>query len=368
MFINQNNLSNHLYFMKLAYKQANVNLGNTKDNPSVGCVIVKNNRVISAGTTSFNGRPHAEANAINWSKESVLNSTMYVTLEPCSHYGYTPPCINKIIKRKIKKVFFSVYDPDHRSFNKSYKLLKKNKINVSMGLYSKEIAKFYKSYFLLKNKNNLPFVTCKLAISKDYFTIDKRKKWITNKYSRARTHLMRSIHDCLITSSETIIKDNPFLSCRIEGLKNRSPAVIILDNKLRVKINSRIINDKINRKTIIFYNKKNLKKIKLLKKKGIKLYKIALNKNHDLNLRKVLIKAKQIGFSRIFLESGIKLSVNFLKENLVNELKIFISNNKIKKNGSGNIKTYLKKILNNKKKRTEDTNLFDNKLLTYIIK
>ena len=105
--------------MNLALQQANINVGNTKDNPSVGCVIVKNNNLISAGSTSFNGRPHAESNAVNFSKINVINCTLYVTLEPCSNYGQTPPCVNLIISKKIKKVIFSIFDPDIQSNKKS---------------------------------------------------------------------------------------------------------------------------------------------------------------------------------------------------------------------------------------------------------
>ena len=107
MNTNQNNQRNHLFFMKLAFAQANKNLGNTNENPSVGCVITKNNSVISSGCTGLNGRPHAEINAINFSKTSLKNSNLYVTLEPCSHYGKTPPCTKSIIKSKFKKVFFT---------------------------------------------------------------------------------------------------------------------------------------------------------------------------------------------------------------------------------------------------------------------
>ena len=112
MFISQNKNNNHSFFMRLALDQAHRNLGNTKTNPSVGCVITKNNSVISVGCTSINGRPHAEANAINFSKNNLKNSNLYVTLEPCSHYGKTSPCTSTIIKSKIKKVFFSITDPD----------------------------------------------------------------------------------------------------------------------------------------------------------------------------------------------------------------------------------------------------------------
>ena len=116
--------------MRLALEQAKKILGNTKKNPAVGCIIIKNHHVISAGNTSINGRPHAEQNAINFSKTNLKNSELYVTLEPCSHYGETPPCVKLIIKSKIKKVIFSIKDPDPRSFNKCAKKLKARGIIV----------------------------------------------------------------------------------------------------------------------------------------------------------------------------------------------------------------------------------------------
>ena len=133
--------------MKLALLQANRNLGNTKDNPAVGCVIVDKDCILSVGNTSVNGRPHAEQNAINHSKFDIKNSVIYVTLEPCSHYGKTPPCVNLIIKNKIKKVFFSLKDPDERSYDKSTNQFKRNRIEVKNGILAQDIKNFYKSYF-----------------------------------------------------------------------------------------------------------------------------------------------------------------------------------------------------------------------------
>ena len=350
--------------MRLALQQAQKTLGNTKKNPAVGCIITKNNHVISVGCTSINGRPHAEQNAIDYSKISHKNSQLYVTLEPCSHYGKTPPCINSIIKEKIKKVFFSIRDPDPRSFNKSTSKLMKKGIYVKNGVLKKEINLFYRSY--LKNKKDiLPFVTCKLAVSKDFYTINKNNKWITNKFSRGRVHLMRSRHDCLITSSKTIIDDNPKLTCRIDGLKYRSPPRIILDNKFKIPMSAKIIKKPSYCTTIIFYNKSNKKKMQLLKKLKIKTYKIPLDSDGDLDLKESLIKAKRLGFSRIFLESGIKLIVNFLNKNLIDDFKLFISNKNLNKDGEANFKKYYKYFLNNKKKVIEKVNLFDDRLITY---
>ena len=153
--------------MKLALLQAQRNLAHTSENPSVGCVITKNNSVVSVGCTSNNGRPHAEYNAIYQSKINLKGAELFVTLEPCSLYGKTPPCTKSIINSGIKKVFFSINDPDLRSYNKSTKLLKKKNIKVKKGICKKETNLFYKSY--IKSKSSLlPFVTCKLAISKDF--------------------------------------------------------------------------------------------------------------------------------------------------------------------------------------------------------
>jgi len=367
MSLKNNILQKNSYFMNLALNQARRNLGNTKENPSVGCVIVKDDILIGTGYTGINGRPHAEYNAINNCIKNLTNSRLYVTLEPCSHYGKTPPCVKNIIRKKIKKVFISIKDPDLRSFNKSSKILKKNNIYVNVGINFKKNKDFYRSYIFYKKKK-LPFVTCKLASSKDYFTINKNKKWITNKYSRGRVHLMRSQHDLIITSSKTVNNDNPLLNCRIKGLENTSPSRVILDNYLKISLNTNVVRESRKYNTIIFYNKSNIKKINKLKKLGVKMYQIQLDANGNLNLKEVLFKVQKLGFSRIFLESGIKLATSFLKENLVNDMKIFISNNKLNKNGIGSIKEYFKTFLNNKKYRLEKVNLFDDKLISYKIK
>jgi len=353
--------------MNLALQQAKNKLGLTNDNPAVGCVIVKDNHLISAASTGINGRPHAERNAINFSRTKLDGSELYTTLEPCSHYGKTPPCIKSIIKNKISKVYFSIKDPDPRSFNKASVNLKKYRIKVSSGLMRDEMHYFYRSYISSK-KDKVPFVTCKMAISKDYYTINREKKWITNRYSRGRVHLMRSNHDCLITSSETIINDNPLLNCRIKGLEKNNPTKIILDAKLKVPTNSKIIKESKKKKTIIFYNKNNKKKIQILKKLNVKLIKMPINDKGYFDLKILLNKIKKLGFSRVFLESGIKLVNNFFRDNLIDDFKLFISGKNLGKKGSGSARNYLKFFLKNKKYIHESVNLFDDKLISYRIR
>ena len=179
---------------------------------------------------------------------------------------------------------------------------------------------------------------------------------------------MRSNHDCIMTSSRTIINDNPRLTCRIDGLKARSPSRIILDNKLKIPIDSKIIKEANNYSTIIFYNKFDDKKIKLLKKLKIKIFKISLDNSGNLHLKESLIKAKELGFSRIFLETGIKLATSFLNENLVDDFKLFISNKNIGKNRNASVTKYFRHLLRNKKNIIEKVNLFGDKLISYKLK
>ena len=348
--------------MSLALMQAQKVLGNTKKNPAVGCVIVKNNNLISAGHTSFNGSPHAEHNAIKFSNKKNYNSDLYVTLEPCSHYGKTSPCTKKIIKNKINKVFFSLKDPDIRSHDKSTKEFRRNMVAVKKGILYLKVKNFYESYLNSKN-NKLPFVTAKIAISKDYFTKNKKGKWITNQFSRGRVHLMRSNHDCILTTVSTVIMDNPKMTCRIYGLENTSPARIILDKALEIPINSKILKDGKKYNTIIIFNHVNVKKIKKLKKLNIKLIKMPLNKNGYFNLEDILIRVKNLNFSRIFIEAGLNLISNFLDQNLINHIHIFQSNKILGNNGSNSFKKIMRLFSKKKIIFNNNVNLFGDKLM-----
>ena len=367
MFIKQNSKKNHSYFMSLALNQAYINLGQTKENPSVGCVIVNNNNVVSAACTSINGRPHAEQNAIKLLKKKLNNLSIYITLEPCSNYGLTPPCVKEIVKKKINNVFFSIKDSDLRSYNKSIQTFKKYKINVNTGILSDEVNHFYRSYNKQK-RNKFPFITSKLAISKDFFTINKKNKYITNEFSRGRVHLMRAQHDSILTTSKTINDDNPLLNCRIEGLGHRSPSRIILDKNLVIKSNSKIFSTTVNCETLVFYNKINVKKAMTLKKMNVKLFWTPLDIDGNLDLKKILIKVKNLGFNRILIESGIKLNLNLLKLNLIDDLELFISSTKLNTNGRGSFKENFNFFLKKRNFVKKNVNLLGDQLITYKLK
>ena len=246
--------TNHNHYLNLAFQLAEKNLGQTGLNPSVGALVVKNNTVISSAVTAISGRPHAEFNWIKKSFEELDGSKMYVTLEPCCHHGLTPPCTDAIIKSKISEVIYAVTDIDKRVRNKSFKILNSKKIIVKKGLLKSKIESFYLPYFF-NRKKKLPFVTGKIAISKNNIIYSKNQKKITNSYSDQFTHMLRYQNDSLMITYKTLNKDNPKLNCRLKGFEKFSQKRIILDNYLNSKTNSYIIKSSNKKNTLIFNNK-----------------------------------------------------------------------------------------------------------------
>ncbi len=317
-------------YMGIALNLARSRHGLTGPNPSVGCVIVKKDKIISIGQTSFNGRPHAETNAIKNSTENLSGSKMYVTLEPCCHHGLTPPCTNLIIKSKISEVIYSVADIDKRVRNKSFKILKLNNINVRKGLLRDKINNFYSTYFF-NRKNKLPFVTGKIAVSKNNLIYSKLNKKITNIYSDKFTHLLRYKNDSLMVSYKTLNTDNPKLNCRLKGFNKYSPKKIILDNKLKTKINSYVIKTANKNNTIIFYNQADKYKILNLKKKKIKLIRSKINKQGRFDIKTILKKLYKIDCRNILVESGDTLTNYLLKNKIFNKFYLYKSPKKLPK-------------------------------------
>ena len=335
--------------MRFAINLAINQNGLTGTNPSVGCVIVKNKKIISYGVTSLNGRPHAETVALKKCKNNTSKSTIYVTLEPCSHYGKTPPCTNAIIESKVKKVYYSIEDPDLRSFNNSKKILSSKKIPTKSGLMSKESKKLYKKYDYVR-KNKKPYIIGKLACSSNFY-IQKNNKPITCNHSRKVSHLLRYQNQGILTSYKTINSDNPKLNCRINGLEKFSPIRLIIDKDLKINRNSYLVRSSIKHKTIIFYNTYNKKKINFLKQKKIKLIFSDLNKYGYMDLKFIFKKIYINGIHNILVECGSELTNSILKEKLFNEFYLFKSNNKIINKDRLDVKiinTNLKRIFKNK--------------------
>ena len=348
--------TNHNYYIDLAFQIAEKNLGQTRLNPSVGTVVVKNGTVISSAVTSFNGRPHSEFNALKNLKECA-GASLYTTLEPCTHYGETPPCVNIIIKKKIKKVFYAFEDPDNRTFNKAKKFLTQRNIKTKK-ITTERYRNFYKSYFINK-KLSIPFITGKIAMSSDYLTINKKDKWITSETSRNIVHLFRNRNGCILSTSKSINYDDSILNCRINGLNNNKPDLFIIDLKLSLKKKLSLNNHLKIRKTFLITSQKNSSKTLAYKKLGYKILFINKleNKKDFIMLYKKIYK---MGYSRMLVEAGLTFLNSLIKNKIIHELYIFKSSKKLGKNGKNNdTPEYLKKI--NAKLLT--INLNDDKLL-----
>ena len=353
--------------MKLAYNQASRALGNTGENPAVGCVIVKNNELISLAHTNFNGRPHAERIALSNKKINFKGSLLYSTLEPCSHYGKTSPCTDIIKKQNIKTVYFSKFDPDKRSFKKAKKKLNKYNIKTFENVHKYAGDSFYKDFDIRKRTNNI-FISSKLATSKDLFISDKYNKWITNIYSRGRVHLLRANHDSILTTSKTILKDDPMLNCRIDGLQKYSPKRFVIDKNLTIPMTSKIIRTANKISTCVFYNLIDNNKLKKLSQVKVKTIRIDL-KNKHLDFNKIILFLRNKGFYRVFVEAGIKFN-NFLLDNYyINDFYHFYSDQLFGNRGFHNAKSFFNKMNKIKRSKREiEINLFQDKLLKYSLK
>ncbi len=351
------------FYMDLALDLARSNEGLTGTNPSVGCIIVKHDKIISIGQTSYNGRPHAEVNAIKNSIENLNDATMYVTLEPCSHHGVTPPCTSSIIKSKLKEVIYSIIDIDQRVKGKTYKILKSKKIKVRTGLLKKKVKQFYTPYFFNRQKK-LPYVSGKIAISKNNLIFSKKNRKITNIKSDKFTHFLRYKNDSILISYRTLNKDNPKLNCRLKGLEKFSPKRIILDNKLKTNTNSYLFKTANKENTIFFYNEAIKSKILEFKKNKITVLKSNIDNNKRFNPSIILKKLYTLGCRNVLVEGGDELTKNFVSNKIFNQFFLFKGSKDLSKSFEFKEFSGLKILKKNYKKRLKINSNFGKDTIT----
>ena len=329
------------YWMRIAFSIANKSMGRTNENPPVGCVIVsKENKLISVGNTKNGGRPHAEDVAIKNSKVDLNGSTIYVTLEPCLHYGKTSPCIKKIIKSGIKRIVYAIDDPDPRVNGKTFKFAKKNNVEIKKNV-NKDYAKNFYSGFFNRIIRKKPFVISKISTSIEGFISSKERKkiWFSNYLSKLFVHDLRSRCDAILTGVDTINIDNSELNCRYPFNDGDTPLRIILDSNLKINLNSKIIKNSKFYNTIV-YCKENLDSLKknFLLDNNIKIIEVPYN--NKLCEKTILYDLGARGINTLLIESGAKINSNFRKLNFIDKL-IWILTPMNLENG---VNPFLKKI------------------------
>ena len=313
---------NHLKFINQAHDIASKNLGNTFPNPTVGCIVSKNNKVISKAATSSSGRPHAEELALKKAGKKAKGAIMYVTLEPCYHSSQNGSCTDQILRSGIKEIYISCIDQDPRTKNKSINKLRRNKIKVITGIDKNRTVKINK-FFFKSLKKKKPFTKVKMAISSDEKIAwsDYKSKWITNYQSRSYVHKLRANSQAILTTSKTIIKDNPRFSVRKKKRIIKNLNVIVIDKNLNIPLNSKVLNNLHERRVIIFTSKKNYKSQKL-KQLGCEIFEIKV-KESVFSLRKVFSILYKLKISDVMVEAGGIFFANLIKSKLVDEIHLF---------------------------------------------
>jgi diaminohydroxyphosphoribosylaminopyrimidine deaminase / 5-amino-6-(5-phosphoribosylamino)uracil reductase len=314
-------------YIQLAIELAKKGEGQVSPNPLVGCVIIKDNRIVGAGYHQKFGEDHAEVNAINSSAESLEGATLFVNLEPCSHQGKTPPCVDLIIKEKIKRVVIGTLDINPLVSGNGVKALKKAGIDVKVGVLEKECLELNKFFFKFI-KNKIPYVTLKAAQTLDGMIADKNNysAWISSSESRKYVHWMRARYDAVLIGSETARIDNPKLSVRL--VDGRNPFRIVLDSNLKLKYNLNLFKYNSDKKTIVVtsdINKIKLSKINKLKKLGVKVLFVKPNNLGRMKLKSVLKELSKLQISSVLVEGGSKIYSAFIKQNLFDDIYLFIS-------------------------------------------
>ena len=309
--------------MERALELAKKGIGKVNPNPLVGAVIVKDGRIIGEGYHECYGEAHAERNAVKNATESVEGSTIYVTLEPCAHYGKTPPCVDLIIEKKFKKVVIGMLDPNELVAGKSIEKLKEHGIEVVVGIKEEE-CKRMNEIFIKYITSKIPFVILKSGMSLDgkIATYSGESKWITSKESREDAQNLRNRLSSIMVGVNTVIADDPELTCRINNEKNLIR--IIVDTNLRIPLDSKVVKNKDKLTIVATTLSSDESKKQILRDAGVKVIEVQEN-NNRVNLKELVKKLGEEGIDSILIEGGGTLNFSSLEENIVDKVIFYIA-------------------------------------------
>ncbi|MFD1738807.1 bifunctional diaminohydroxyphosphoribosylaminopyrimidine deaminase/5-amino-6-(5-phosphoribosylamino)uracil reductase RibD [Bacillus salitolerans] len=310
-------------YMRIALSLASSVKGQTRPNPPVGSVVVKDNRIVGLGAHLKAGEAHAEVHAIQMAGNLAEGSDVYVTLEPCSHYGKTPPCANLLVEKKVKRVIIATTDPNPLVSGKGIEILQKAGIQVDVGVLQYEAHDLYEEFFYYIT-NKKPYVTLKTALTLDgktaAFTGDS--KWITGEEAREDVHRYRHTHDAILVGVNTVIQDDPSLTTRLPGGGGRHPIRIVLDHRLRTPIQSRLLTDGLS-DVWIFTGSSVTEEQKLpFIEKGIRIFQLDQER---INIKTMLHRLGEESITSLLVEGGSEVNGSFLKEHAFNQVIAYLA-------------------------------------------
>jgi len=309
-------------FMQLALTLGRRGLGRTWPNPAVGAVVVKDGVVVGRGWTQPGGRPHAEPEALRRAGEAARGATLYVTLEPCSHVGKSPPCADAVIAAGIVRVVAAIEDPNPLVAGQGHARLRAAGIAVDVGLGADEAARDHAGHFR-RVRDKRPHVILKLAVSADdkIAAVGHKPVAITGEAAKTRVHLLRAQCDAILVGIGTVLADDPLLTCRLPGMAARSPVRLVLDRALRVPGNSRLVHSA--RQTPLWLMASELAEAPAATKltaAGAQVIRLPPTAAQGLDLPAVLHALSERGITRLMVEGGSRVASSFVAAGLVDEI------------------------------------------------
>jgi diaminohydroxyphosphoribosylaminopyrimidine deaminase/5-amino-6-(5-phosphoribosylamino)uracil reductase len=303
---------------RLAFKAA----GRTTPNPMVGAVLVRGDKIIATGYHKAAGSDHAEIAALKSAGESARGATLYINLEPCSHYGRTPPCSRALIAAGVKSVIAGMKDPNPLVAGRGFRELRRAGIMVRSGLLAAECRALNEA-FVKTMTRGLPFVTLKLAASLDgkIATATGDARWISGKESRSSVHRLRDRVDAVLVGSGTVIADDPQLTCRIRG--GRNPWRIVLDRRLRISPAARLLRQRDPERTLIVTGRRAPpERARALAARGARVLRVAARRG-KLSWSALLKQLASLGIQSVLIEGGAAIAASALKEKAVDKILFF---------------------------------------------
>lgn len=312
-------------YMELALELAASAKGNTNPNPCVGAVLVKEGVIVGTGLHRKAGEPHAEVHAFKMAGDHAKGATLYVTLEPCSHFGKTPPCANLVKESGVSRVVVATMDPNPSVAGRGINLLREAGIEVEVGLLEHEARKLNER-FIHNMLTNKPFVISKFAMTMDgkIATHNGHSKWITSEESRLQVHKLRHEIDAILVGVGTVLADNPSLTTRLPHREGKNPIRIILDSELKTPLTSNVVETAEAQTILVCGKDVDATKVKQLTEKGVQILSVTKT-DEGLNLVEMLDELYKAGITDLLVEGGSEINASFLRAGLINKVLVYIA-------------------------------------------
>jgi diaminohydroxyphosphoribosylaminopyrimidine deaminase/5-amino-6-(5-phosphoribosylamino)uracil reductase len=311
--------------MRAALALARRNLGSVWPNPAVGCVLVRDRIVVGRGTTQPGGRPHAETQALDSAGAAARGATAFVSLEPCSHHGMTPPCAEALVAAGIGRAVVAVADPDPRVAGAGIRRLRAAGIPVTVGVLADEATELNAGFFL-RCREGRPLFTLKLATTLDgrIATAGGESRWITGETARAMAHRLRALHDAVLVGSATVLADDPLLTCRLPGLERPPPVRIVADRRLRLPPSARLAATARETPTwVVTGGDAPTEKREALTAAGVSVIALPAMADPRAAAQAMATALAERGLTRVLIEGGGGIAASFLAADLVDRVEWF---------------------------------------------